>query len=308
LAKFIPFEQSADAVELASRAISHQLSSTPNPDLFPDAHTDSPVNSSGTCSLLASPLPVLQKSDVGNYAAGGRNTDGEQPTLQLKHDGHSTSALAEAALHHKHVLMRSTLTANTDSVASKSSLPSGATSEFGSGSGSQPSDCTKALHNEGCSSIQIVGAALQSAEAETRATRGFSDELALYECELIAAWSREAELLKELNHFRADLQRVRDDSPMSSPHTPSFPHFSASPCSLPASLKISFSEAHTALLATKIPPSDSFCDEVFKLQAHQIYPLLTRQFAQYNAHLREMSQKIRVSGDRHSLPQCSVSC
>lgn len=126
--------------------------------------------------------------------------------------------------------------------------------------------------------------------AETE-IQSYQNALLSYENELNAAWRREADLYKELQSLRLTFRKDWLNDPASAFQVPAHPTISSSyPISNYDSLKKSILQADTVLIETKIPPSDSFLDDIFNLQAPQLFTLLSRQIAVHHDHLLEVTR------------------
>lgn len=153
----------------------------------------------------------------------------------------------------------------------------------------------------------FVAKTSQAATSAKTEIQSLQQVLASYEHELNAAWSREADLYKELISLRAafckQCARNHASSLLSTPSVPTTPL--STPASKHASLKKMICQANAVLLETKISPSDSFLDEVFSLHAHQLFQLLSRQVV---AHHDDHNELIRLS-QRNFFQDCDgISC
>jgi hypothetical protein len=116
--------------------------------------------------------------------------------------------------------------------------------------------------------------------------------LASYEHELNAAWSREAELHKELKSMRFTVsQGSLNHASNAFQSLAVFPTMSSSrPISNPATLKKPIHQASKILLETKIPPSDSSLNIIFNMQERHLFPLLFRQISAHHDYRLEMTR------------------
>jgi hypothetical protein len=153
----------------------------------------------------------------------------------------------------------------------------------------------------------FVAKTSQAATSAKTEIQSYQQVLASYEHELNAAWSREADLYKELRSLRAAFgkQSAHRNHVSSLLSTPSVPSSSLSTPSKHASLKKMIFQANAVLLETKIPPSDSFLEEVFSLHAHQLFHLLSRQVA---AHHDDHLELIRLSQHNFFQDCDPISC
>lgn len=119
--------------------------------------------------------------------------------------------------------------------------------------------------------------------------QSYRDLLSSYENELNAAWSREADLHKQLRSIRAASSSKHWNHDWASYFQPhSFSSISVSPpVSQSASIKMAALHTNDVLRETRIPSSDKFFDHVFNLQADQLFPLLILQInSHHDNHLR----------------------
>ena len=60
-------------------------------------------------------------------------------------------------------------------------------------------------------------------------------------------------------------------------------------------------EAEKLMLETRIPSSDTFIDDMFKLQVHEIFHILTRQITEYYSMNRVVQPCLMQDGNTTSL-------
>jgi hypothetical protein len=120
----------------------------------------------------------------------------------------------------------------------------------------------------------------------------YRDLLSSYEHELIAAWSRESDLHMQLRSAcGAFSSKCLICHRACSLQPPSFPIISTSPSVDPkAQIEIFVQHAKEVLLETKISPSDSFFDNLLKLNGDQLIRLLAQQISSHNYYLLEMNR------------------
>lgn len=168
-------------------------------------------------------------------------------------------------------------------------------------------DARAKLHSNANDRGDFHSSAQVSVESVETEIQSYRKLLASYEDELNAAWSREADLHKKLQFagfsFGQDCLNCLNHL-VSQVQAPALLNLSLSPSfSNHASLKKLIDQASKVLIETKIPPSDSFLNDIFNLQAHEVFLLLSRQIAAYRDSSLEMT---RLS--QHNILQDQVSC
>lgn len=120
----------------------------------------------------------------------------------------------------------------------------------------------------------------------------YRDLLSSYEHELIAAWSRESELhMKLRSACGASSSKCLICHRVCSLQPPSFPSISAPPSADPkAQIEMFVQHANEVLLETKISPSDTFFDNLLKLNGDQLIRLLAQQISTHNYYLLELNR------------------
>jgi hypothetical protein len=147
---------------------------------------------------------------------------------------------------------------------------------------------------EECSLVAEVNHSKHSAQIEIQSYR---DLVSTYENELNAAWSREAELHKQLRSNGAASSNKRWNHDWASIFQPqSFSSsFDSPPVSRNAPMKMPALHSNDVLRETTIPSSNDFFDHVFNLHVDELFPLLILQINSHHDNHQRLNQMMEAS-------------
>jgi hypothetical protein len=277
LSKFIPFVNEAVLVEHAANVVFELMQSCTNPH---DSEIDgceipSSVSIASTLTCSVAPGPVASQAQLNN-------------TMTPVQDEETNDTFANVAGHRVAAHLQ------------ESSFVSPTRFHGHDYDDTRASSNPAALGNQDIS--VEVGHCESSAHSDIQSYR---DLLLSYEHELIAAWSREADLQKELQSKCAtsnNLQNRRENRQVFQQARSLSPH-GMSPCDLEilSTTNMIVLEAEKLMLETRIPSSDTFIDDMFKLQVHEIFHILTRQITEYYSMNRVVQPSLMQDGNTTSL-------
>ena len=312
MAKFVPFENCAFAVEHSANLILERFSSSADVVLAGNSseneHKESLLctSSDNIASFPTCSSPSRMQPNVLEMTADHASLQDKLRALQVKYDTDVASAGAdvnryrEMANHHESMFRRSfmsSLVEKFDSLESQSTLQS---VDFGARSESHLAAKTRRA-------LELVAEASRREQTAKTELESYREVLSSYEDELNDAWIRESELSKEVQSLSIALNKLREHHHAASTknQTPSFLSNLPPPVSRNTSFKKSFPRSDKLLLETTIPPTDSSFDiqGIFALQLHQILPLLTRQIATHHDCQRDLTRLMQASAhqDREQL-------
>jgi len=260
LSKFIPFVKEAVLVEHAANVVFELMQSCTNPNNSEIDGSEIPssvrIASSPTCSVA--PGPVASQALLNNTKSlvqDEETNDKETNDTFAKVAGHCV------AVH----LQESSFVSPT---------------QF---HGHDYDDTRASSHPAAFEEVEVG----HCKSSENSDIHSYRDLLLSYEHELIAAWSREADLQMELQSKCAtfDNRRNRREDYQVFQQARSLSPHAMSPCDLeiPSTTNMIILEADKLMLETRIPSSDTFIDDMFKLRVHEIFHVLTRQITDYNS-------------------------
>jgi hypothetical protein len=260
LSKFIPFMDEAVLVEHAANVVFEKMQSctTKANDFEIDSSeisSSTSIASSLTCSVALSPV-------VSNALVNKTKPQVQIEELQETNDPDTSDTFANVASY------RVASHQQESSIVSPMRLHGDEYKDIGARS--HPD----ALREE--NSVEV-------GHCKASDIQSYRDLLESYEHELIAAWSREAGLQKELQSKCATCNNRREDYHVFQ-QASSCSQLAVSTCdSQLSSTSMIVLEAEKILLETKIPSSDNFINDVLKLQEHELFHVLAGQIAKYRS-------------------------